>query len=83
MSYLRSRIAHLTDAVLEEMTNAKLQMNMQVDREGIYWEQRARANWLKNEDRNTIFFHKFASQRKRLIEVIVLKTVMVGLWKKM
>ncbi|PPD84875.1 hypothetical protein GOBAR_DD18191 [Gossypium barbadense] len=34
----------LTDVVLEEMVNAKLQMNMEVDREEIYWEQRAREN---------------------------------------
>lgn len=32
------------DVVLEEMVNAKLQMNMEVDREEIYWEQRAREN---------------------------------------
>lgn len=49
VSSLRSRIAHLgsltlTDVVLEEMVNAKLQMNMEVDREEIYWEQRAREN---------------------------------------
>ncbi|KAA3488442.1 reverse transcriptase [Gossypium australe] len=55
------------------MVNAKLQMNMKVDREEIYWEQRARANWLKNRDRNTAFFHKFASQRKRLNRISCLE----------
>ncbi|KAK5770841.1 hypothetical protein PVK06_046997 [Gossypium arboreum] len=78
VSSLRFLVAHLclltsSDDVLEEMVNAKLQMNMEVDREEIYWEQRERANWLKNGDRNTAFFHKFASQRKWLNHISCLE----------
>lgn len=31
----------------------------------MYWEQRAWANWLQLEDKNTTFFHKYASMWKR------------------
>jgi hypothetical protein len=27
-----------------------------LEKEGIYWVQRARSNWLKHGDKNTIFF---------------------------
>lgn len=31
----------------------------------LYWRQRAQAHWLKNGDRNTSFYHAFASERKK------------------
>lgn len=31
----------------------------------IHWNQRARSNWLRHGDRNTSFFHTFASDRRR------------------
>ncbi|KAK5775962.1 hypothetical protein PVK06_043918 [Gossypium arboreum] len=39
-------------------------LNLQADQEELFWEQRARVNWLKNRDRNISFFHKMAVQRQ-------------------
>ncbi|GMI81993.1 hypothetical protein HRI_001868600 [Hibiscus trionum] len=54
-----------TDNVLGEIMDVKLAINFELDKEELYWEQRARSNWLKYGDRNTAFFHRCATQRKR------------------
>jgi hypothetical protein len=36
-----------------------------LEKEGIYWVQRARSNWLKHGDKNTIFFHQMSSKQKK------------------
>lgn len=45
--------------------DVKLHLNLEMEKEEAFWEQRAQVNWLKNGDRNTTFFDKFASQRRR------------------
>jgi hypothetical protein len=47
----------------EQMLRFKL--NRLEDQHNLYWQQRAHANWLKFGDRNTTYFHAFASERKR------------------
>ncbi|KAA3465166.1 reverse transcriptase [Gossypium australe] len=37
----------ISDEVLVEMTKIKLEMNLEADREELFWEQRARVNWLQ------------------------------------
>jgi hypothetical protein len=31
----------------------------------LYWRQRAHVHWMKGGDKNTIFFHTVASERKK------------------
>ncbi|KAA3477129.1 reverse transcriptase [Gossypium australe] len=63
----------ISDDVLAEIVEVQLDLNLEADKEELYWEQRARVNWLKNGDRNMSFFHKMAGQRHfrgRIFEVV-------------
>lgn len=51
--------------VLAKLTEVKLALNLEADKEELYWEKRTRANWLKNTDRNTSFFHRYATYRRK------------------
>ncbi|XP_016747215.2 uncharacterized protein [Gossypium hirsutum] len=68
--YLNGRLLELgaseiSDVALEEITEIKLELNIEADKDELYWEQRARVNWLRIGDRNTTFFHKSATHRRR------------------
>jgi hypothetical protein len=39
------------------------------DQKDLYWRQRAKAHQLKNGDRNTRFFHEYASERRRINKI--------------
>ncbi|KAK5794751.1 hypothetical protein PVK06_035993 [Gossypium arboreum] len=49
-----------TNDVLGALVDTKPALNMEADKDELYWEQRARANWLNNGDRNTKFFYQMA-----------------------
>lgn len=53
----------ISEKVLAEITEVQVELNLEADKEELFWEQWARANWLKNGDRNTSYFHKVAVQR--------------------
>ncbi|MBA0552343.1 hypothetical protein Golob_023164 [Gossypium lobatum] len=57
------------DDILAEITAVKLTLNMEADREDLFWGQRAWVNWLCYGDRSTSFYHKFATFRKHLNSV--------------
>ena len=48
-----------------EINRLRGEINALLDDEEIYWEQRAKAHWLKEDDRNTKFFHAQASERRK------------------
>ncbi|GMI84947.1 hypothetical protein HRI_002164000 [Hibiscus trionum] len=67
---LLSRLQELSssdpdDDNLQELIEVKLGLNLEADKDELFWEQRARSNWLSHGDSNTTFFHKFASCRQK------------------
>ncbi|KAA3453752.1 reverse transcriptase [Gossypium australe] len=54
------------DDTMAKIIDTKIHLNLEIDKDEVYWEQRARTNWLKLRDKNTAFFHKCASTRRRI-----------------
>ncbi|KAA3461195.1 reverse transcriptase [Gossypium australe] len=52
------------DETMARIIDNKIQLNMEIDKDEMYWEQRARANWLQLGDKNSAFFHRCATARK-------------------
>ncbi|KAK8669143.1 hypothetical protein V6N13_106581 [Hibiscus sabdariffa] len=63
------------DDTLASILDIKLALNMTADKEEIYWEQRSRVNWLHHGDKNTTYFHKCASARKKHNTVRTLQNI--------
>lgn len=49
----------------EEIRKIENQINNLLMDEDVYWKQRSRANWLREGDKNTRFFHSKATAGKR------------------
>jgi hypothetical protein len=55
----------MNDTTLAAQREIQLQIENTLEKEEMFWVQRARANWLKQGDRNTNYLHNFASKRKK------------------
>lgn len=53
-----------SDDNMAELIDTKVALNLEIEKDERYWEQKACINWLKLGDRNTAFFHKQATQRR-------------------
>ncbi|MBA0754491.1 hypothetical protein Gogos_021309, partial [Gossypium gossypioides] len=62
-----------TDDTMVKILDTKIHLNMEIDKDEVYWEQRARANWLKVGDRNSAFFHRFATYRRKINTILKLE----------
>ncbi|KAL1108656.1 hypothetical protein V6Z11_D03G125900 [Gossypium hirsutum] len=57
------------EKALDALVGGKLNLNIEIDNKELYWEHGVRVNWLKNGDRNTTFFHRPRTQRRRMNQV--------------
>ena len=55
----------MTDENLAAQKELLVRIELLMEQEELIWVQRARANWLKHGDRNTSFFQRYASMRRR------------------
>jgi hypothetical protein len=61
----RLRRGPMTDANMASQKEIMVRLELMLEQEEIFWNQRARANWLKSGDHNTSFFHNYAMKRKK------------------
>ncbi|KAL0345258.1 UNVERIFIED_CONTAM: putative mitochondrial protein [Sesamum radiatum] len=64
----------LTAAAKTRMEELKTELEENLAREEMTWKQRSKAEWLREGDKNTAFFHARASERRKNNTIRTLKT---------
>lgn len=54
-----------TSESLVDLLDTRTSLNLEINKDEAYREQRVHANWLRLEDRNISFFHRHATSRKK------------------
>lgn len=49
----------------QEYNDKAAQLRKLYDQEEAYWKQSSKQHWLKEADRNTKFFHQYATSKRR------------------
>ncbi|CAL8169219.1 unnamed protein product [Prunus armeniaca] len=70
-----------TDQTIAAFKALSTQLDELLVREEVYWQQRAKVAWLRDGDRNTIFFHQRANMRKQRNSIHGL-TDRNGVWRE-
>jgi hypothetical protein len=63
----------LNDETLEQQRELAKEIESLLEKEEIHWSQQSMLNWLQAGDKNTSYFHNFASERRRKNRINKLK----------
>lgn len=53
------------EKAVQNYNKLHLELNQYLNQEELYWKHRSKQFWLNEGDRNTRYFHKYASARKQ------------------
>lgn len=62
-----------TEENLVNLIDTKVHLNLEINKEEAFWEQRAHVNWLQLGDKNTAFFHRYASTHNQFYFIVKLE----------
>ncbi|XP_059431636.1 uncharacterized protein LOC132165159 [Corylus avellana] len=68
------------EVAVNDIKLVKQNLQLLLDQEDLKWKQRAKAEWLKNGDRNTKYYHACANYRRNLNQISTIKDEQGVLW---